>query len=169
MKRSSIIITGLFLAVVFAVPVMAQGIGWARGGRMMGFQGVPWGFNPVPARGNDNLTSEQREKLEKARKTFIDGTTDLRNNLRTKVTELANLLSSAEPDANKAKALQKEISDLQANLAQKRLELRLEVLKINPDARYGHGQGRRTMMGFGPGMGFGRGMGFGPGMGLGQQ
>ena len=105
---------------------------------------------------NDNLTTEQREKLEKAHKTFIDGTTDLRNNLRTKHTELTNLLSSTEPDANKAKALQKEISDLQTNLAQKRLELRLEVLKINPDARYGQGQGRRNMMDFGPGMGLGR-------------
>jgi len=163
MKISAVIITIFFLTVAFAVPtVVAQETGWGMGRRMMNNRMM----NNQGVRDKDNLTTEQREQLEKAHKAFIDGTTDLRNNLRTKNAELTNLLSSAEPDANKAKALQKEISDLQANLAQKRLELRLEVLKINPDARYGHWQGRRNMMGFGPRMGFGRGMGFGPGMGL---
>jgi Spy/CpxP family protein refolding chaperone len=147
MKRTSAIITALILAIAFAVPASAQGFGLGRG-RVLGNR-VPWMGNRIhQGIVRDNLTAEQREKIQDAYKAFLDETIDLRNNLRAKHTELGNLLRTAEPDAEKAKAIQKEISDLQAKLAQRRIELRLEILKINPDARYGKGLGRRNMMRF---------------------
>ena len=154
MKRSTVIITVLlFLAIAITIPSVLAAQGSPRGyrGRMMGFQGAPSPPPPPQIHGwaYANFTEEQREQLEEVLKNFFDETTDLRNDLRTKATELTNILSSAEPDADKAKAIQKEISDLQAKLAQKRLELRLEVIKINPDARYRQGMFRRNMMGFG--------------------
>ncbi len=146
MKRTSAIITALLLTIAFTLPASARDIGLGRG-RMFGNRGPQMG-NRAYQGIRDSLTNEQREKIEDAYKAFLDETTDLRNNLRTKHTELTNLLSTADPDAEKAKALQKEISDLQAKLAQKRLELRLEILKINPDARYRQWLGRRNMMRF---------------------
>ncbi len=74
------------------------------------------------------------------------------------------MLDSSTPDAEKATALQKEISDLKAKMAEKRLSYDLEVRKIAPDTqerRYGRGYGRgygRSMMGEGPRTG-GRGQG----------
>jgi len=147
MKRTSAIITALLLTITFTLPASARDIGLGRG-RMFGNRGPQMGNRPYQGIVRDNLTNEQRKKIEDAYKAFLDETTDLRNNLRTKHTELTNLLSTADPDAEKAKALQKEISDLQAKLAQKRLELRLEILKINPDARYRQWLGRRNMMRF---------------------
>ena len=78
------------------------------------------------------------------------------------------LLNAPDPDAEKAKALQKEIIDLRGKMAEKRLDFRLEARKINPDARFGRGYGKgygRHMKGYGPraGMGYGRHMaGYGP-------
>ncbi|MDB9822783.1 periplasmic heavy metal sensor [Deltaproteobacteria bacterium] len=152
MKRITGIMTMVLLVFALAVPVTAQVSGRGMAGRMMMGQGEAAGPQRVRGMGNANLTTEQREELEKARKAFLDDTVDLRNDIKTRNTELDNLLRTADPDANKAKAIRKEISDLQGNLAQKRLELRLETLKINPDARYGMGSGR-NMMGAGTGIG----------------
>ena len=126
----------------------------------------PKGNCPHHGGGMAKLTDEQKEKLEKAHKKFLDDTTGLRNDLRTKVTELENLFSSPEPDLTKARAIQKEISDLDAKIAQKRIDLRVEQLKINPDARYG-GPMMGACYGMGPGMKpcMGPGMGFGGHMG----
>jgi Spy/CpxP family protein refolding chaperone len=155
MKRTAVIMTTLFLVIALAVPVTAQVLGRGKVGPMMMRQGQAADTQAVRGMGYANLTTEQREELEKVRKAFHDDTVDLTNDIRIKSTELDNLLRTDAPDVNKAKAIQKEISDLQAELAQKRLELRLEILKINPDARYGAGFGGR-MMGSGLGMGLGR-------------
>jgi len=153
MKRLVIIMTIFFLVIAFSDHVTAQTLGRARRGPMMIGQPPP-NIQAAPRMGLFNMTTEKREELEKVHKAFLDDTVDLRNDIRTKMTELDNLLRTDDPDVNRAKAIQKEISDLQAELAQKSLELRLEILKINPDARYGIGFGR-NMMRFGPGKGFG--------------
>jgi Spy/CpxP family protein refolding chaperone len=165
MKKILTIVGILGLAAVIAVPVMAQGPGWGRGARMAAYwggggQGYCWNNGA----GYGNLTDEQGTQLDNLYKKFYDNTADTRNQLWTKRGELNALLSSPNPDPEKAKALQKDINDLRAKLSQDRLALDLEVQKINPNARYG---------GWGPGAGYGRGMmgygygpmgGYGPGM-----
>jgi len=118
-------------------------------------------------RGHENLTEEQRSQLDKLSQKFYDESAQVRNKIRSKSAELNTLLTSPNPDAEKAKALQKEISDLKAKLAQKRIDFRLEARKIAPELRFGRGYGRgygSHMRGYGPGMGYGGHMGgYGPG------
>jgi len=61
-----------------------------------------------------------------------------------------------DPDREKVKALQKELSDLRAKIDEKRLNYELEARKIIPDdqraGRYGRGYYGRHMGGYGPGV-----------------
>lgn len=105
------------------------------------------------------LTPEQREQMEAERQAFFDATKNQRQDLFAKRLELKAEMAKRETDAKKASALQKDISELQGNLDQKRLSHILAMRKINPDA------GRGWMM-TGRGMGHhgkGQGMGYGPG------
>ena len=63
--------------------------------------------------------------------------------------ELQNELAKAEPDASKASGLQKEISELQAQLDQKRIDHMVEMRKLAPNAGKGYVRGG-SMMGYGP-------------------
>lgn len=106
-----------------------------------------------------DLTPEQREQVKTERKTFFDATTIERQDLYAKRLELRAEIAKRQPDMDKASALQKAVSDLQASLDQKHLGHIMAMRKINPDA------GRGWMM-EGRGMGhhgMGRGMGYGPG------
>jgi zinc resistance-associated protein len=143
----------------------------------MGWGGGPGqGYCGDYGPGAGNLTEEQRTQLDTLNKKFFDETAQLRNEMWTKSSELRALLNSPNPDADKARALQKEITGLRAQLAEKRLDLELEERKIAPDARYGSGYGRggygkgygrgygHHMRGHGPGGGYGHHMGgYGPG------
>ncbi len=98
---------------------------------------------------------------------FFEKTRQLRQNMFQKRLELAAELARQAPDAQKAGALQKEISGLGSQLAQKRLEFILQIKKINPGLGLGFmgggfGMGHRGMMGSGCRMGP-AGMGMGPG------
>jgi zinc resistance-associated protein len=114
-----------------------------------------------------NLTDEQRSQLTELGRKFFDNTAQLRNQIWTKKGEFQTLMSSPNPEPEKARALQKELSDLQAKMAQERVDYSIEQRKINPDARFGAGYGRGYGRGKGPGsgMGYGRQMGggYGPG------
>jgi len=74
-------------------------------------------------------------------------------------------MAKENPDAKKAVALQKEISELESSLDEQQIEHRLKMQKIAPYAGRGYMMGRRGMgMGYGPGYGRGGGKGgFGPG------
>jgi zinc resistance-associated protein len=96
---------------------------------------------------------EQRTQLDNLHKKFYDETAQLRNEMWTKSRDLSALLNSPNPDADKARALQKEITGLKAQLAEKRLDFELEERKIAPDARYGSGYGRGSGRGYGKGYG----------------
>jgi zinc resistance-associated protein len=180
MKRLIAIIGILVLVGAIAVPVLAHGPGWGRG------QHMGWGGGPGQGSCGDygpgagNLTEEQRTQLDTLNKKFHDETAQLRNEMWTKSRELSAILNSPNPDADKARALQKEITGLRSQLAEKRLDFELEERKVAPDARFGSGYGRGSgkgygrgyghhMGGHGPGMGYGHHMGgYGPGMGYGQ-
>ena len=164
MKRLAIILGSVMLVAAIAYPVFAWGPGIGRGQGMKG----TWGNAPRSCwrydRGYSNLTQEQQSALGQLNEKFFNETASLRNQIWAKSDEMNTLLNAPDPDAEKAKVLQKEITDLKGKMAEKRLDFQLEALKINPDARFGAGYGKgygRHMKGYGPraGMGYGRHMG----------
>lgn len=159
MKRLMMIAGILLLIGAVAVPVLAWGPGWGWGHHMMGY------WENGPGYGRDyygTLTSDQRSRLDTLDHKFYDQTRDLRDQLWIKSRELDAALNSPNADIEKAKALQKEISDLRAKLDEKKLSYELEAHKIVPDERLGYGYGYGG--GYGHMMGpYGYGMGYGPG------
>jgi len=160
MKKLTTIIGILVLIGALAVPVMAWGPGWGRGHHMMGY----WGSGPGYGRGDyGNLTTEQKSNLDTLDRKFYEETRDLRDQVWTKSRELDSVLNSSDPDLDKARTLQKEISALRAKLDEKSVAYELEARKIAPDAGYGwYGHHRGPyghMMGYGPGAGYDRHMG----------
>lgn len=110
---------------------------------------------------NADLTPEQREQLATERQAFFDATKTARQDLYAKQLELRAEIARSEPDLNKASALQKEVSDLQASLDQQRLKHIMAMRKINPAAGRGMMmEGREMEMGH-HGMGYGMGGGSG--------
>lgn len=172
MKRFVIVAGIIVLIGAVAVPVMAHGPGMGRGRHMMGYGGGGPGYSGQYDNPYGNLTDEQRSQLEKAHQSFFDETVKLRNEIWSKKAELSSILYASEPDTDKAKSLQKEISDLKAQLAEKRLDYEIETRKIVPEGflagGYGRGYGRHRG-GFGQGKGYGMHMGgYGQGMGYGM-
>jgi Spy/CpxP family protein refolding chaperone len=86
---------------------------------------------------SESLSEEQIEKLQAQRSAFQTATQDLRMELQSKRLALKSELAKKEPDVKAAKSLQKEISALNAELAQNRIEHVLEMKKINPYASMG--------------------------------
>lgn len=146
--------------------------GWGKGGggNCWG-QGSGWGRRGVaPSSYQSKMSDEQITRLDKERQAFFEETRNLRENLYQKELELRSELAKRDPDALKAAGLQAEVSDLTAQLDQKRLDHRIEMQKDNPEffAGRGYGKGGRGMgrgfYGQGMGQGFrgqGRGRGFG--------
>jgi zinc resistance-associated protein len=166
MKRALTLIGIMVLVAAIAIPVMAQGPGAGRGRMMQGY-GVGDPTNcPRHGAWDDKLTDEQRAQLDKLHQKFFDDTAAVRSQMVAKQSELNILMNTSNPDFEKAKALQKEISDLRGKMGQERIKLFAEERKINPDARFGMGWGHGGMKGGGPGSG-GMGMGYGRGMGRG--
>lgn len=159
MKRLLALLLGAALVAAVAVPLFAQGPGWGRGHHMMG----PWGSGPgyrwQYERGYGELTEEQQSRLEELDRKFYKETTDLRNKIWEKSSELNTLLNSSDPDPEKVRALHKELSDLRAEMEGKSLTYELEARKIIPGSRLSPGYGRgyygHHMGGFGPGPGYG--------------
>ena len=158
MKKLGTILGITALIAVLAVPVFTWAHGWGRGHHMMGDWGTGPGYSGQYDRGYGNLTEEQASKLDQLDKKFYTETADLRDKIWSKSTELDNLLSSADPDLEKARAIQKEINDLRAKLDEKRLNYELEARKVNPNSQFDRGYGHH-MWGRGSGMGYGWHMG----------
>lgn len=156
------------LVSLVAVSVIAVGA-TAFAGKGMGNQGDERGYGGC---GNQNrrggcaygqmsanLTPEQREQMETERQAFFDATKIERQDLYAKRLELRAEMAKRQPDMNKASALQKAVSDLQASLDQKHLGHIMAMRKINPDAGRGWMMDGRGMghHGMGQGMRDGRG------------
>ena len=100
----------------------------------------PGGPGKCPRWGLDEkLTAEQRTQLDKLHQKFFDDTAAMRSQMVAKQSELNILMNTSNPDFEKAKALQKELSDLRGKMGQERIKLFAEERKINPDARFGIG------------------------------
>jgi zinc resistance-associated protein len=158
----NMIITIVSIAVIglginaFADGGMGWGRGWNhhRGG--MYYQGC-YGNGDT-----DELSPEAYKQLEEKRDAFFNETKDIRRNLFEKERALQSELAKDEPDAALASRLQNEISELQSQFDQKRIQYMVEMRKLNPDAGRGYmggGFGRGYgghMMGYGgPMMGYG--------------
>jgi zinc resistance-associated protein len=154
------------ILVIGAVGVFSVNAFAGRGRGPMGWGGGQGGQGYGPCGGPgyaSSLSAEDVEKLKEQRQAFFDATGDIRREKHQKRLSLRSELAKKDPDPAAAKALQQEISSLQAQLDEKRLDHLLEMKKINPDA------GNRWMMGRDPG---GRWMngganGYGPGQGKG--
>lgn len=159
--RKTVTTLGVVLLVgALAVPVFAFGPGWGRWcGAGDGWGGGPGACWRSGGTGSE-LTAEQKARLDELDKKFIDQTAGLRESLAVKSAEMDVVFAASNPDVEKAKAIQKELTTLMGQMADKRLEYELEARKITVSDRY---SGR-----FARGPGFGRGMrGYGPGPGPG--
>ncbi len=159
----------IVLAIIGIVGYAATSFaGWGRGGGNCWGQGSGWAQRGSgPAGYQSELSDEDLDKLNQERQAFFEDTRGLRENLHQKELELRSELAKQDPDANKAAGLQKELSDLESQMDQKRLAQRLKMQTENPDgfAGRGYGQGR----GYGKGgRGMDRSYGMGPGYGMGR-
>jgi zinc resistance-associated protein len=149
MRKTKTIITAVVCVAAVALAVNAfahSGMGWSGG---WGHHGPGWHHRGDNGPGNDTQMSEDDYKLfEQNRETFLKETEDLREALFEKEGALQDELAKEVPDATKASTLQKEISELQAQFDQKRIEHMVEMRKANPDAGRGFWRGG-PMMGYG--------------------
>ena len=120
-----------------------------------------------------NLSAEQQKKMDTLHQGCWKECAPLGNRIEQKQVELKGLLLEAKPDADKARNLLKEISQLQLQLNEKRLSCQLETRKIltpeqmsllPPGCTFGFGC---MLAGGGPGPGCGMMPGCGKGMGPG--
>ena len=138
----SVVVIG-FAINAFAHDGMGRGNGWGHHGQGSHHRGY---FNRGCV---DQMSSEQVQQFEQKREAFFKDTQELRANRYEKERELQNELAKDEPDATNASGLQKEISELQAQFDQKRIEHMVEMRKLAPNAGRGLMHGG-PMMGYGP-------------------
>ena len=121
-------------------------MGPGYGGPMMGYGGGHMGW--WGDRDDGNINQEQAEKVEKARESFYRESRELRDSIYDKSAEIRGELSKQNPDRGRLSELQKELSQLQSQFDQKRLDYQLEVRKILPQEDDGYADG------YGPGAGW---------------
>jgi zinc resistance-associated protein len=152
MKKLVTMLGILVLVGVLAAPVFAHR--WGRGGNYGG-PGSCWSESGEYG----NLTESQRAELEKLEQNFFNDTAKLRDEIWNKSAELNTELNAADPDANKVRTLQREVSALKAKMSEQRVNFELEARKIAPNTRLGRGYGRGYA---GKGYGYGMGRHHGP-------
>ena len=99
-----------------------HGPGWNQGG-----YGCP-GYGSMMG----DMSEEEIQKMDEQRKAFFNSTEDLRRNIYQKRLALESEFAKKNIDAQIAANLQKEISDLKAQMDQKRIAHMIEMKKINP-------------------------------------
>jgi len=161
MRRLMIILGIVILAGAIAIPGMAFGPHGRWGGHMMG----PWGGMNTPygipyGVSYSDLTGEKQQKVDELMSRFYQETSDLRSRLWTKQSELNLLLNQENPDNDRIRALEDEISKLQTQLLKKRVNLQRQLRKIAPELSQRGFIGRpwHWSMGYGHHMGM-----YGPG------
>ena len=168
------IISSICLALLLAaVPAFAAA--QAQPGQGKGKRGGADGEGLYPGCPlNLDLTQEQSAKMQALHNAFFKDTTGLRSDIFKKEQEMDALMLEPAIDGEKAKKIQDEISTLQAQLSQKRLQAQLEsrkvltpeqIAKLPPGCTMGFGPGGGRGCGFGQGGGRGYGEGRGKGQG----
>ena len=107
-----------------------------------------------------NLTPEQKAKFQELRRKFNEETAQLRGSLVTKRVELQSLWTNPNADPKAIVDKEKELRDLQNQMKDKALQMKLEARKfLTPEQIQESGQGMGRGFGRGHMMGHGRGMG----------
>jgi hypothetical protein len=90
-----------------------------------------------------NVNREDLKKIYKAREDFFKDTQALREKIYKKRFALHTELAQKEPNADKASKLQKELSSLESEFAQKNIAFQLKMRKLLPkwEGRGGNGLG----------------------------
>ena len=172
MQRNTFGKVVIVLAVIAGLAIAGTALaGWGRGyGQRYGSDWCPgpgygWGARGSAPGYSEDLSDEESAKLEEERETFWKDTSELRDQLYQKELELQSELAKQNPDGARASALQKEISELQAQMDQKWIDHRVKMRKAAPNYGYqGRGYGPRGPMmgqGYGP-RGPMMGQGYGP-------
>ena len=162
-----LVVLTVFTVMGFGVYAFADGgMGYGRHHGGKGHHGPGWqgGDYECPGYGNmmGDLSEEDIQKMDEQREAFFKSTEDLRRKLYQKRLAMESEFAKKDPDAKNAANLQKEISDLRAQMDQKRIVHMFEMRKINPNSgagfmgpgMMGHGYGR-GYKGNGPMMGYG--------------
>jgi Spy/CpxP family protein refolding chaperone len=143
MKNSKKILTGIIVAAMIGVAGYALAHDdYGYRGNMMGYgYHMGMGYGPYMGYGDygrySGMTDEQAEKFGQARAEFLQATDVLRNDIYQKRLELRSQLAKQDPDTAKLKGIQKDMSQLEAELDQKRLAYELELNKIAPEENRG--------------------------------
>lgn len=153
MKNKTLMVMVMFALVGFANFAFA-GKGMGPGGKGGGM-GKGGGCAAL-----QNLSAEDQAKAKAERDAFQKDIEPLRLQIQQKHEDMKAEMTKTDTDEQKAFAIQKEITDLMAQMAQKRLQHQLNMKKINPAL------GNCFMDGPGPGMGPGMGHGQGKGRGM---
>jgi zinc resistance-associated protein len=130
--------------------------GWMHGGYGMGgygmhqgYYGMHGGYYGGPGYGyQGNLNADQIKALENEQDAFLKQTEPIRQELYAKQLALESEMAKPNSDTAKADALQKDISNLEAQLDQMHIDHLIKMRKIDPDV----GRGYAAM---GPMMGYG--------------
>ena len=129
MKKSNLIKGMMIFAVVSMIGLGATayadwGRGYGRHGSGMEDQemGCGRGSGDCSRGYKSDLSEEELAKVDEERNAFFESTESLRQKMYQKELELKSEFAKENPDAKKASSLQKEISDLESQFAQKRLE-----------------------------------------------
>ena len=157
MKRNTLIITGIALLIsISVVYAFAHDSGWSRDrgyGHMMGHDswgpGMHGGYMYDQGGYYGNLSAEEIANLDQQRSEFFKATENTRQKLYEKELALRSELAKEDPDTSKASTLQSDISKLQSNLDQERLNYEVKARKSAPNYNRGSG-GYGPMMGYGP-------------------
>ncbi len=169
--RRKIVLLGLVAVMLLSVTyVYAQGSGMGPG-MGPGHRGIHESWGPA----NDHLlTPDQKAKFQELRRKFSDENAKLIGAMVTKRLELQSLWTNPKADPKAILEKEKELRDLQNQLKDKAVQMRLEARRLltpeqieNWKSGWGLGRGftRGYMMGsIGGGYGMGHG-GMGPGQG----
>ena len=158
--KKTMIALGLLMVMLFSFTyAYAQGPGFGPGHRGMHESWGPGKDYP--------LTSEQKTKFQELRRKFRGENAKLIGAIVTKKLELQSLWTDPKADSKAILDKEKELRDLQNQLRDKAVQMRLEARKFltpeqienwKPSRGMDRGFGRGHMMGYGPGMGRGYGM-----------
>jgi len=144
-----------FGAYAFADWGMGPGMMGGRGNYGPGWHHGGYGYNGYGDM-MGNFSDDEIQEMNSQRNKFFKATEDLRQDLYAKQLELRSELAKENPVPKRASNIQNDISKLQAQLDQKRIDHMVDMRRINPNA--GRGFIGNGGMGYGA-MGYGAGPG----------
>lgn len=129
MKKTIILIIGIVCMAAVSTLVFAHGPGWGGASRGGGY------YYDCPYTDYDgaSLTQEQRMELDTLRQEYLTQTDKIRDRLRDKRYEMNTELNRENPDEQKIRGLQKEISELKGQMDSARIDHILKAKKVDPD------------------------------------